>query len=461
VPRYALALTLLIPAALLAQAPVVIAVVNANGDARLAPAMIATVRGANLGASERTVTVGGLRASLFPPFFNGDEVDTRFDIRLPSTLPPGPASVVVTTGAGSSAPVSITIHQYSPDFIYPSFRRSSAADGPPEMFINDCFVGQNTAQPGEWLWSFAIGLESPDPGFEPGVMVGNLRAELVDYGVGADPSTWVVGFRVPPGDGIFPVTLLAPGETSRPLMLPIGSVRGWSFLGLHRGSPESLVSTQSCGPNLADIDASFRGDPAHPPGVLGGVTVKVKDAAGVERIAPLVQLNCCGLTFVVPAGTAPGLAVVTAVTSHGSIAGYLDVRAVSPVLPLVSGASNGRPDVSGYIVRLRQGVQSVEAAAALLRNGVYGFEIDMGPETDDVYLVLLGTGLRNRSSLAGVRAIIADVETPVAYVGPQSEAAGVDQVNVKLPRSLVRRGISALQIAFDGVPADPIFLDFK
>jgi uncharacterized protein (TIGR03437 family) len=191
------------------------------------------------------------------------------------------------------------------------------------------------------------------------------------------------------------------------------------------------------------------------------VTVKVKDSAGVERTAPLMQLDCCSMTFVIPAGTASGLATVTETNSRGSMSGYLDVQAANPVLPLISGARNGQPYASAYVVRVRQGAQSVEPAAALLPIGAYGLQIDMGPETDEVYLVLLGTGLRNRSSLAGVRAVIDGIEIPVSYAGPQSEVAGVDQVNMKLPRSLARHGGATLQMTFDGVPADFVFLYLK
>jgi uncharacterized protein (TIGR03437 family) len=437
---------LMICPALFAQSPVIVSVVNEKGDPRLSPGMVATVRGANLAASEPAVTIGGIPAELAWRFHGDDDADTQFGIRLPSSLPVGPASLVVTTEGGSSPPFSVNIRRYSPEFISPTFQRSPNPNGLPEQFVNDCFVGQDTVSPGDILFAYAIGLESPDPGSTPALTVGNVRAEVVESAiVGAGyPGWYQVTFRVPPGDGIFPVTLAMPGETSRPTMLPVGNVKGWSFLGLHRGAPESMVFAQSCGPFLADIGASYSGDPRNPPGILGGVTVKVKDSAGVERTAPLMQLDCCSLTFVIPAGTAPGLATVTETNSRGSMSGYLDVQAVYPLLPLISGSRDGQPYVSGCIVRVRQGAQSVEPVAALLPIGAYGLQIDMGPDTDEVYLVLLGTGLRHRSSLAGVRAVIDGIEIPVSYAGPQSEVAGVDQVNMKLPRSLAGHGGATL-----------------
>jgi hypothetical protein len=72
--------------------------------------------------------------------------------------------------------------------------------------------------------------------------------------------------------------------------------------------------------------------------------------------------------------------------------------------------------------------------------GLYDFSyfiIDLGP-AHGVHLVLTGTGLR--SALENVQARIAGIDVPVEYAGPHDEYARVDQVNLKLPRSLTRRG---------------------
>jgi uncharacterized protein (TIGR03437 family) len=144
----------------------------------------------------------------------------------------------------------------------------------------------------------------------------------------------------------------------------------------------------------------------------------------------------------------------------GSIRGYLIVNRIAPILPLTAGAQNGKPYISGYLVRVRNGVTTIESAAALLSIGIYGMSIQMDPDHDELYLILLGTGLRNRTSLQNARALIGPLEVPVDYIGPQSEVAGIDQVNVKLPRSLAGSGIALLQIAVDGVPNNFFYLEF-
>jgi hypothetical protein len=85
-------------------------------------------------------------------------------------------------------------------------------------------------------------------------------------------------------------------------------------------------------------------------------------------------------------------------------------------------------------VRVRDAVQSMEPLRELPPDERAGFPfqfVDLGPETDQVYLILLSTGLRNRSSLAGVSVRFGDLEAPVEYAGPQGEYAWLDQVNVR------------------------------
>ena len=77
--------------------------------------------------------------------------------------------------------------------------------------------------------------------------------------------------------------------------------------------------------------------------------------------------------------------------------------------------------------------------------------IDFGPPTDELFLLLFGTGLRGRTSLASVRVTIGEGDAPVKYGGPQGEFAGLDHVNVRLPRSLSgAAGELLMSLAIDG-----------
>ena len=59
--------------------------------------------------------------------------------------------------------------------------------------------------------------------------------------------------------------------------------------------------------------------------------------------------------------------------------------------------------------------------------------IDMGPDTDQVYLVLFGTGIRYRSSLSNVTVDIGGAFASVEYAGAQGTFPGVNQVSLTIP----------------------------
>lgn len=108
-------------------------------------------------------------------------------------------------------------------------------------------------------------------------------------------------------------------------------------------------------------------------------------------------------------------------------------------------------------------MQTVEPVVRTVRGWIEQTPIDLGPETDEVFLVLFGTGIRGRSSLASVRVTIDGVEAPVEYAGPQGEFAGLDQVNVKLPRALYGRNWDLLELLLTvhGQVANEAYLAFR
>ncbi len=64
---------------------------------------------------------------------------------------------------------------------------------------------------------------------------------------------------------------------------------------------------------------------------------------------------------------------------------------------------------------------------------------DLGGANEQVFVALFGTGLRNRSNLLAVSAKIGGAEAYVQFAGSTYELAGLDQVNVQLPRNLTWR----------------------
>jgi uncharacterized protein (TIGR03437 family) len=76
-------------------------------------------------------------------------------------------------------------------------------------------------------------------------------------------------------------------------------------------------------------------------------------------------------------------------------------------------------------------------------------------------LILYGTGLRFRSGLSGVTAQIGGVSADVSFAGPQGSLTGVDQVNVRIPRSLIGRGLADVTLTVDGVAANIVQVNIK
>ncbi len=88
---------------------------------------------------------------------------------------------------------------------------------------------------------------------------------------------------------------------------------------------------------------------------------------------------------------------------------------------LFSANASGRGPAAALVVRA--------TASGSVTTEVLTEPIDLDSETDQVILVLFGSGIRGRPSLAGVRAEIGGTAVPAAYAGKQPDFAGLEQVN--------------------------------
>jgi uncharacterized protein (TIGR03437 family) len=174
------------------------------------------------------------------------------------------------------------------------------------------------------------------------------------------------------------------------------------------------------------------------------------DAFGVERPAPLYYVSPSQIDYLIPAGTAGGKAV--AVVKSGSQttgAAVLDVEQAAPGLFTVAGGNSA----AALIQRVKgDGTQTIEALTT---------PIDLSPATDQVFLNLFGTGIRGRSSISAVTATAGGQALTVSYAGPQNSFAGLDQVNVLLPRSLAGSGSVEIALAVDGWDANKVTINVR
>jgi len=87
--------------------------------------------------------------------------------------------------------------------------------------------------------------------------------------------------------------------------------------------------------------------------------------------------------------------------------------------------------------------------------------VDLGPTTDLNYLILFGTGIRNRTDLSAVSVMVGEIEGRVEYAGPQNQYMGLDQVNLAVPHDLKGRGIVDVTLLVDGKPANKLQVQFR
>jgi uncharacterized protein (TIGR03437 family) len=199
------------------------------------------------------------------------------------------------------------------------------------------------------------------------------------------------------------------------------------------------------------------------PQALAGTSVKVKDSAGIERTGALFFVSPGQINFQIPPGTAPGKAELTITNAEGTIStGVLEIEKVTP--GLFSADASGKGWGAAVVLRIRaDGAQSYEPIVDY-NTATRQFiprPIDLGPASDQVYLVLFGTGIRNRTAVSAVKANVGGNEAPVLYAGEQSDFTGLDQINVRLPRSLAGRGDVEIKLMVDGRPANAVKAHIK
>jgi len=221
-------------------------------------------------------------------------------------------------------------------------------------------------------------------------------------------------------------------------------------------APDSIASGYGIG--LGTQDASKSG--ATLPVVLGGSLVSVTDSAGVVRLSQLSSVGAGQVNFVVPSATAAGTAQITVTAASGATASTsLEIAPVTPsifVMPgsTVAAAVGVRAAANGA----QTPVTIFSCTGALTCTAT---PIDLGAANDTVVVVFFGTGLRKNSGLANVRATIGGVDAPVLFAGAQSEFAGLDQINVKLPASLRGKGDVAVVFTIDKATSNSVNINIR
>ncbi len=227
---------------------------------------------------------------------------------------------------------------------------------------------------------------------------------------------------------------------SRPISNSVGSALNAASYAT-TVSPDGLAALFGSG--LASASASGSGNPL--PTSLGGVSVTVGGIyAGLSYVSP-GQIN-----LALQSNVATGSQAIN-VYNNGSLVatGTATVQPVAPGLFSANGSGSGLASANW---------QRYNSSGQLVASGnTNTSSIDFGASTDQVYLILYGTGIRHVSSQSAVGVTIGGLAGQVTYAGAQGGSQGLDQVNVFLPRSLAGRGSGVpVVLTADGTTANTV-----
>jgi len=203
-------------------------------------------------------------------------------------------------------------------------------------------------------------------------------------------------------------------------------------------------------------------DPPYPTN-LAGTSVILRDSQGVNRPALVYYVSPTQINFLIPANAAAGTADVFVATAEGTTATAqrVEVRTVAP--GLFTANADGGGVAAGFANRLTRTGELLsiplfryDEASRTFRN----LPLALGAEDEPVYLVLYGTGFRNRSSLDRVRVTLRGASVPVLYAGAQGTFAGLDQLNAgPLPPELRGAGPISFSVEVDGELSNFVTID--
>lgn len=183
------------------------------------------------------------------------------------------------------------------------------------------------------------------------------------------------------------------------------------------------------------------------PTSLLGTTLTIRDASGASLPAPLLFVSPGQINYIVPAQARAGAGTVVVRSGDGQMSeGPIDIASVAPGIFTANQDGAGVPSADVLHVTA-SGSQSSETPYVLGEDERFiPKSIDLGPSSDRVFLILYLTGLRGTPSTDGnadngsaenVTVLIGGVAQTPLYAGRQSFFAGLDQINLEIPRTLL------------------------
>jgi uncharacterized protein (TIGR03437 family) len=239
-----------------------------------------------------------------------------------------------------------------------------------------------------------------------------------------------------------------PGDTSYATsssnMMPfIAGANAFSFA--FTFAPDSIVSI--FGADLADSTVAAPSLPL--PTTLGGVTVKIIDAAGVAHNAAIYFVSAGQINIVVPGDLAPGPARLF--LTRGSLS--ISIPIVKSAPSLASGDGSGAGPAAAHILRVH-GDGSQDPLVV-----VTGASVPFGNQTDSLYLILYGSGFRNGQGTTSCT--LNGQPVTALYAGPHATYPGLDQINLQIPESLRGAGSVTVNCAVAGQTSNTVTINVQ
>ena len=194
------------------------------------------------------------------------------------------------------------------------------------------------------------------------------------------------------------------------------------------------------------------------PTLLAGTTVRLTDSEGTQRLAELFFISPGQINYLIPEATEPGLALVNVERDGQQVAtGTVQINPVAPAL--FTADASGQGVAVAFVLRVAAG-QSRSQELIFDPNSHASVPIDLGPEGDQIFLLLFGTGVRGFTS--EVTATVGGESVPALGALPQPQFVGLDQINIgPLPRSLAGRGEVNILLTADGKPANTVTVNVR
>jgi uncharacterized protein (TIGR03437 family) len=223
-------------------------------------------------------------------------------------------------------------------------------------------------------------------------------------------------------------------------------------------APDEIATIFVPRPVTADVSATL---PLT--ATLGGATLTITDSAsGVHPALLYAAIASPGqINFVIPSDTAPGLAVFKATNASG--ASLSTIGNIMPTAPGIFTANgNGKGVAAGQAVHVHADGSQTSESLATFDSGSKTWvpnPISLGPDTDQLFVVLFGTGLRHAAP-SDVTATVNGVNAPVAF-SAQGTYPGLDQLNLQIPSSLAGAGAVSVVITVGSQAANPVTVAFQ